>query len=312
LEFDFGSDESAKPVRCGEIGMAQDVEVAAIVGAAKVDETAFRECLQVERPWFGKSGAQWGAQCLLVMVLSGRVDVSAGTVAKVVEGIVREAEPDLFLPESVEGFDGGLEAGFVRGSKNGRDAEAQAEADDAADGIGKIMWSLESRVVVELCVGGQAEESPVFDEAIENDVGDNALVRPGCGEMAVEGHAGEDVDVGAVGQVQAFDDVEGVEFDAFVCEVGEIPTARRRRATDANSAIEDSASFEDASDGAKGGSDLAGVDQEAVDGDGAAFAEVAGGELGPDLNDAFLDVVSGSASASRRGRLIVEFDAIKT
>jgi hypothetical protein len=119
--------------------------------------------------------------------------------------------------------------------------------------------------------------------------------------MAVEGHAGEDVDVVAVGQVQAFDDIEGVEFDAFVGEVGEIPTARRRRSTDADSAIENSTTLEDASDGAKGWGGLAGVDQKEADGDGAAFAEIAGGELGPDLNDAFFDVVSGSASVSRRG-----------
>lgn len=291
--------------------MSQDIESSEVVGASQEDDASHGRCLQVERPRVGEGKSSGSVEDELAMSFSGGVDVSAGAFAQVVEGVWEEAIPDFGLPESVEGFDGGLEAGFARRGKDGRDAEAQAQADDASQGIGKIMWSLEAGVVVELSVSGQADEPPVFEEAVEDDVGDDALVRPGSVETAMEGDAGEDVDIVAAWQSESFDDVEGIEFDAFVGEIGEIPPSWRRRPSDAFSAIEESASMEDASDGADGGSELAGLAQKELDGQGAAFAEIAGGEQGADFNDAHFDVVLESSGASWQGGSIAPVDAIE-
>ena len=92
LELDFDADEPAKPMRCGEIGMAQDVEMAAVVGAAKVDETAVRERLQVERPRLGKSPTQRSIQCQFVDGVALRRRCIGGNDRKGRRGSCAESE----------------------------------------------------------------------------------------------------------------------------------------------------------------------------------------------------------------------------
>src|SRR5262249_14397094 len=68
---------------------------------------------------------------------------------------VLKPRPHFGLPQAVEALDGSLEARLAGRDKDGHDAQAQADAGHATNGVGVDLRSLEERVVVELCVAGQ-------------------------------------------------------------------------------------------------------------------------------------------------------------
>ena len=195
VQKDFRSNQTANPVRGRQVGPSQQFDDAAIVGASQVDDAADRMGLQIERPR-GRKDASFrsGVRARSVTTSSGG-DIAFGTRLKFLESGGIEALDDLALPESVERFDGGLEAGLARRREDGSDAQSEAKADDASEGIGKIMGPLKARVVVELSVGRQAVLSPTLQQSLEDEVGGDVETRPGIDEPAVKGDGVEGVGV---------------------------------------------------------------------------------------------------------------------
>ena len=311
LEIDFGANEASGPEGVGEVGMAQQIELAVVVSSSQVDDTSLQLSLKVEGPEGREAPTCRRCQQEVAMTMARGDYVACRAFAQFVQRGGEEAIPDFGLPEAIEGFDGGLKARFARRREDGSNAKAQAQTDNASESVGQIVGSLKAGVVVELSVVGQSRESPVLHEFIEDDVGDDALVRPGCGETTMVRYAGEDMNIVACGESESFDDVERIEFDAFVGEVREIPATRRRRTSNASLAIEEYAAQEDSSDGAEGRSGLAGVAQEELDGQSAAFAEITGQEEASDFDNTVFNVCREAARASGCRWLIAPIDAVK-
>src|SRR6202035_2379717 len=106
-----------------------------------------------------------------------------------------ETRPDRGLPAAVVVLDGGLEAGLARRRENGRDAQRQAEPDDAPDGVGMSVGAGEDPVVVELRVGGQAGRAPVLQERIHGVFRGDSAAWPGGRQAAVQADGVENLDV---------------------------------------------------------------------------------------------------------------------
>ncbi len=143
LKMNFGSDESMCPMGVNQKGVAQHLDLATVIGAAYEDHATLGMFLQVEVPGGGKRPARRSAVHALAVAQVGGADVVAGPFSQGSQGGGQETQPDFFLPKAVEGFDGGLEAGFARRRKHGDDVQGQAQADDASERVGKVMGPLE-------------------------------------------------------------------------------------------------------------------------------------------------------------------------
>ena len=164
-----------------------------------------------------------------------------------------ETHPDFLLPEAVEAFDGRLEARLVGDGKHRGHAETEAQADDAPHAVAVLSGAGESIVVVELRVAGESEGAPVLDEAVDRSAGSEGLFHPDAAEAAMQGISRENRQMRASANRQPLDRVELVEFGAALGDRGQIPAARRRRATHSPAPIQDAGPPQDASDGAFAG-----------------------------------------------------------
>jgi hypothetical protein len=314
VQKDFRSNQTANPVRGRQVGPSQQFDDAAIVGASQVDDAAHGMGLQIERPR-GREDAsiRSGVGSGSVATASGG-DVSFGACLKLLEGSGGEALDDLALPESVEGFDGGLEAGLSRRREDGSDAQSEAKTDDASDRIGKIMGSLKAGVVVELGVSGQAVLPPMGQQSLQDEVGGDVETRPGIDETAMEGDGVEGMSVSIVLERDGFDDVEGIELDAAIDEIGEIPSGGRGRSAHASAPVENAVACEDATDGSDGRERRDALLLEmAMDGLIAEFAEIAvQPEMRPCVEDSCFDIGGNASSSTRDAEPVVEIDAIES
>jgi hypothetical protein len=314
VQKDVGSDQSTDPMRRRQVGTSQQFDDAAIVGASQVDDAADGMGLQIERPRGRKNAScRSGVRARRVTTPSGG-DVTFGASLKFLEGGGAEALDDLALPESVERFDGGLEAGLARRREDGSDAQSEAKADDASHGIGKIMGALKARVVVELSVGGQAVLTPMGEESLEDEVGGDVLTWPGIDETAMKRNGIEAVSVSIVLERDGFHDVEGVELDAAIGEIGKIPSGRRSRTAHASSSIENAVAGEDAADGSDGGKGRNALFLEmAMNGLIAEFAEIAvQPQMRACVEDARFEIGGNASSSSGSAGPVIEIDAFES
>jgi hypothetical protein len=83
-----------------------------------------------------------------------------GDNAERFKGLVMKALPDLSLPEAVEIFDGGLEAGFQWRGKDRRDVEGKTKAHHSSDHIGVVVPALEADIIIKLGKGRQSVFAP--------------------------------------------------------------------------------------------------------------------------------------------------------
>lgn len=138
--------------------------------------------------------------------------------------------------------------------------------------------------------------------------------RPRAGQRAVEADPGQDVEPDAALELQPRDDVEAVELDEPLPDVGQVPTGCRRRPPDAALRIEGPSTLEDAGDRPDRRRPL-GIEsslQLATDRQGSVLAEDAlFAQLAPDLEDEILDLGSRSADAGRDRRSIPPVDLVE-
>lgn len=142
-----------------------------------------------------------------------------------------------------------LEAVFARGSEDGRDTQSQAQQGDGAEAIRLVMRAVEAEVVVELGELGQAVGTPVGDETLAGELGSNGGGQEGADQPAVQGDSVEDLDFAHVLDDEALNDVEGIQLGAGLGDGRQVPTWRRRGATDATGVVNQPVALEDIRDG---------------------------------------------------------------
>jgi hypothetical protein len=162
---------------------------------------------------------------------------------------VLTAVPDFGLPKMIEAFDFSLEARFSRGCKNWNQTQAQTQMDDATQAAGDSVRTLKAGVIVKLSVVRQAKESPVGRQAGQHIQSCKSRLWPSCGQAAIEGNTIEDRDGGAVPYDQVFNEIEGIQFDAAMGQLRQIPPGRGRSETAAASRNEQASPVQYSFDG---------------------------------------------------------------
>jgi hypothetical protein len=168
VEVYLGTNEAMGPVRSDEEQMTEKRGKAMVVGATKEDDHSGRTCLQIKLSEQGKRkarGAALGTRCVANSI---RSEPSIRALLKVVEGRMLEASPDLGLPATVETLDGILKARLTGRSEDRGNAKQQTDAHDTTDDVAVLMWPLENRCIVELCVARKTERPPSSGEQLDN------------------------------------------------------------------------------------------------------------------------------------------------
>jgi len=280
VEVDLDSCQSVEPMGIDLEVATEQLDASFVVGPSDVDDRSSRRLLEVEAPSLGK-GLTWRS-CFDSggSSLSIGCHESGGTGFETAERLVFEATPDFGLPSTVETFDGGLEAGLVGRHEDRCDAEAQAETRDTSHHVAVLFGALEAIVVVELSVSREPHKSPMFEEFFDHGFGDDIVFGPNGDQAAEEGNTGQNREMRAFSDGQAFDGVEAVQLGLARGDLREIPAGRRRRPSLSPPPIEDSSTLDNPTARTNGGAMLqALVPQFAMNGSrsvlaqGAAFAE---------------------------------------
>lgn len=219
-EADFCADQAQRPGGIDLEAMTKHEGMTGRVGAAQVDELALRRGggLEVESGWpeapFGRALDPLRTACAERVHIGHRASLEMRQIA------MHKAVPDFGLPAAIVVFNGGLEAGFAWGSKDGNDFQLQAQAHDPTDGIGVMMSALEEGIVVELGVGREAVLAPVRGEIGQHQIGAEDRMRPGTRQAAQERDGVEDFHALATSDDQTFDAIEAIEFGLAVGDPG--------------------------------------------------------------------------------------------
>lgn len=257
------------PVALDEDRFFEQANAALRVGAAQEeDERLLRRLGHDARPGV----ARRGHVLLGGMALAVRGNVGARTLLQGAQMRMAPADPDLLLPEVVEAFDVGLEAGFAGRGKDRDDAQAQAEVNHPAQSVGMGVRTLKAGVVVELGEVGATVGVPVFGQRGQDIVGGEARARPALGQPAVQRQGIEHIEERTIFDDQAFHQIKGVEFGAAVGEGGQIPAGGGRRAALASGAGETGASDEAGQGAGRGGGQVL-AEEFAPQGRRSVFAE---------------------------------------
>jgi len=159
-------------------------------------------------------------------------DVARGSLLEAGQVRVKEARPDLFLPEAVEGFDGVLEPPFPDRGKDWDDAAGQAEKRERTERTGMDMRAVETRVVVEADEIRTAESLPVRLECFAGSRRSDGGHRPRFCQAAVNGCESEDLDIRASFDDEPLDHIATVELALAHAHRGQMPAWRRRGTAD--------------------------------------------------------------------------------
>ena len=265
----FAAHQAVRPVALDEDCFSEQGNASLCVGAPQEDDERL-----LRRVWdAARRGVARRCSVLLGgMALSVRGDVGAGTLLQGAQMRMPPADPDLLLPEVVEAFDVGLEAGFARRRKDRDDAQTQTEVNHPAQMVGMGVRPLEAGVVVELGEVWVSVSAPVFGEGGEDIVGGEAGAGPALGQPAVQRQGIEHIQERTVFNDQAFHEIEGVEFGAAVGDGGQIPAGGGRRAALATGAGKAGAGDEAGQRAGRGGGQVPG-EEFAAQCCGSVFAE---------------------------------------
>lgn len=228
-EVHFAAHESMWPIAIDREGSAEEIDVAVLSAAAQKDHSAFERGAEVELEAFGEAaplgcefsaGGGLGAIGCDIACRDARQGFDIGEVV---------ALPDLALPQSIEAFDGILEARLARWGEDRDHSECQTQPADTSDGVRELMRSLEYCGVVKLRISGQPVTAPALNQGLQRRPSAGPLHDPGLGQCAVQASAGEYIDKGAVGDLQVFNEIEAIEFGSPTGQIGQIPALGRCR-----------------------------------------------------------------------------------
>jgi len=226
---------------------------------------------------------------------------------------MQEAVPDFGLPTSVETLDGGLEPCFVGCGEDRRDLQAEAETDDAANGIGMLPGTRESIVVVELDVSRQSPIAPMPKQCLDDCRRGDPPFGPHRGQPSVKRNSGENRHMRTAADGKPFDGIEAVQLARPRGHFGEIPTGRWRRTAQSFASVETSMTCENSSDGPAGGNEIDLSKELSTNGVGTELAQSAVSlESFSSRENTSLEGQGCPISLPGSGRSILPVDAIET
>jgi hypothetical protein len=273
VELDLAANQSVCPLWIDGNAMTEQPDMAVIIGAPEIDETADQWGIKMKLP----SAWKWSARgCLLGtqgVASAMRADIPRGMPIQVRQTGKREALPYLGLPKRVESLDGVLEPVFQGRGEDRSHSERQAKAADAADGVRKLMGALETGVVIELGIGRQTQVRPALNEATDHHAGAQLDLRPGADLAPMHGHASQYTEPLPTTQGQVFDQIKAVQIDAGTGQVGQVPAGRRRPPALPSGRVLCSVAFENAVNSRHGGHIMISGSQLRMDRFGAGLAE---------------------------------------
>lgn len=252
-EINVSPNQAVRPSTIDDKRVTEQTHSTAGVRPAQVDNAAPRLSLEIEFPRAGKltsTRCRVDAQSSPLAVghgIFGRLSLHGG------QGVEMEALPDFSLPTSVKAFDGSLESGFSWRSKDRGYSQAQAKADDASDGVPKLVSALKTGVVIKLGVGRQPERFPVFNQGLNNRMSEDGAIWPRGDQTSVQRYRIENFDCGSALNDQALDNIEAIEFASPSCHLGQVPTGWRWRMTSSMSTIESTAPLQNPPNGTQCG-----------------------------------------------------------
>jgi len=316
IQEDFAADESMRPQAIDRPGAAEELHPALFVGAAEVDHTAGGWALEVQIPVLRKRSSGRSVFDPGGLLDADGLDEAIGATGQSRQIRVMKATPHESLPSAIVALDAGLEAGFSRGDEDGCHAQLETDANDPSERISVVMSPLESRVVVELPITGQADPTPVIQNTVLRPEGPKrACFRPGSHQASMERDRIENVDQRSVLDTQVFDEIEGVHFGVAPGHVGQVPSEGWGRTSRPMGSIDGSAAFQNACDGSDGRHPIeVGPEQLSVDGHGSILSEVTVDLQGSSqVQDLLFKVGRGSVHGACRTRgMGGEIDAIQT
>ena len=145
-QIDMTAQQAMRPEWVDWPPMPQEVDAAAFIGAAQINQRAFGRRLPIDVPVCGKGPARKFVLMSLRQVLPVSFCKTLRSRTERRQIFMVKACPDLLLPQTVEVFDDPLEAHFKRRRKNGRDSQGQTKAHDPANYVRMIMPALKADI----------------------------------------------------------------------------------------------------------------------------------------------------------------------
>ena len=222
--------------------------------------------------------------------------------------------PKLLLNLLVESFDLSLESLFVRGCENRNHFQRQTKSNDFSNDV-FLSRSLKHHVVVKLYVFRQSESFPMFNQRKYSAFSSYRLHRKRVQQVSMKRNSIEELNFLSAVQVQAFEDVETVEFVFSLQQSRQIPSRRWSGTPYPRSSIDHSVSFGDIGNGSTCGHvAVASSSHFVTDGFGSVQTEDALFlEMFSELEDTFFEFGGGFVFRFfRTGFFVLKVDAIES
>jgi len=277
VQVDLSSDQTMRPVFVHRKAMPQETNPSLLISPAQENNVAVRACLEVQLPAIGKRLSCWS----LLDATSESVAVSSHVPGRLClhgrQRVIMKALPDFSLPAGVVAFDCRLKAGFLNSGEDGDNFQAEAKSHDTANGVPKLMSSLETGVVIELSVSRKPKDAPMVGEGFHSTSGCDGGIGPRGHQSTVEGYSIKDLHINAAFDHEALNNIEAVEFTSPLRHVRQIPAWRWWLMTKTAAAIQSAPTFQNAPDCAnRGNADNATLEQLTTDRQSAILAQGAG------------------------------------
>jgi hypothetical protein len=236
IEVNFAAHQAMQPVRTYGKLLPEQRDVAGLIATANEDDVAAQRRMGVEsemlrhrlprRSRFGKR----------LRPPAMRGDVSIGACLQFSHAGHAVALPNLGLPQGVEAFYGVLHAVLEWRHEHRHHAKLQAQATDAAHGMGVVMRALKHVVVVELGIGRKSVALPAREQQRYGAFG-ASWDDPSISQRAVQTLGGQYIDQRPTSDFELGDEVKAVKFGLTRYDARQIPPLGRCRASDASHAI---------------------------------------------------------------------------
>ena len=250
-EVHFAPNQPVGPQRINIEAMAEQADGSTIIGASKINQFAVRKrCFFSPVPPWRKAVASRSCLDTRSRAQTMGLDVATGSGLEIRKRVVVEAVPDFCLPAGIEALDGCLKASLQWRSKHRSHLKAQAEADDSTDGVGKLVGSLEKRVIVKLSEARQSKSAPVLGKSCHHGGGADCIHWPGDHQTPVQRDAIEHPDLSSTFDDEPFHNVEAVKLQTSRSDFWQVPTWRWWRAAHSLLSIQGPSALQDAADGA--------------------------------------------------------------
>src|SRR5918995_6652167 len=254
-EINVGTNQAVGPSRVDDERVAEQADPTAGICPAQVDNAAPRLSLKIESPRVRKPSSTRRSFDTQTSPLTVSHDIFSRLSLHGGQRVEIEALPDFSLPASVKAFDSSLEPSFSWRSKDCGHSQAQAKANDASEGIPKLVSALKTGVVIKLGVGREPETFPVFNEGLDNRMSEDGAIWPRGDQTSVQRYCIENFDSSSAFNHQPLDNIEAIEFASPSSHLGQVPTGWRWWMASSMSTIQSTAPLQNPPNGTQCGKD---------------------------------------------------------